>query len=274
MNKSKEIKIIAAIAGVLALFASCNKSGKDSKVVEIILEAQNAPYTYEDENGNPAGYEYEVLKAIEKKLPEWKFNYQVLDYETALAGVRTGKYTLDAGCKFRTPAREKAFLVSAPYNYFFMNLVVKADSGINGLEDMSGKSISPIVATDGRAVALKDWIDGHPEVTVDFKTLASSGAMADEIAKVEDGVFDAAYLFAEQANAILSEAKYTDLKITKRVDGRDTVFLINKDKKEFQKAVNKALEELTADGTLGELTVKFFGEDNFEVAKKIGLKKD
>jgi len=72
----------------------------------------------------------------------------------------------------------------------------------------------------------------------------------------------------------LSEAKYTDLKITKRVDGRDTVFLINKDKKEFQKAVNKALEELTADGTLGELTVKFFGEDNFEVAKKIGLKKD
>lgn len=274
MTKITGIKITAVAASLMALFLSCSKNDGASKTAEIILESQNAPYTYEDENGNPAGYEYEVLKAVEKKLPEWKFNYQVLDYETALAGVRTGKYDLDAGCKFRTPAREKAFLVSAPYNYFFMNLVVKAKSGIKNLADMSGKAISPIVATDGRAVALQDWIALHKDVKLEFKTLASSGSMADEIASVEDGVYDAAYLSAEQANAILKEAKYTDLTITERVDGRDTVFLINKDRSDLQQAVNKALEELTVDGTLGQLTVKYFGEDNFEVAKKIGLKKD
>ena len=245
----------------------------DVTVLEVALEANNAPYTYEDEDGNPAGYEYEVLKLIDEKLPQYEFNYTVIDYETAAAGVNTGKYAFESGCKFRTPAREEAFLVSDPYNYFFMNLVVKDDSGIEGLEDLSGKSIASIVGTDGRAVALNDWLKAHPDVDIQFEELAAAGAMADEIQGVEDGVFDAAYLSAEQAQAIFDESDYSDLKITDRVDGRDTVFLINKDSKDVQEALNSALKTLTDEGTLGSLTKEFFGEDNFEVAEKIGLKK-
>ena len=138
-----------------------------------------------------------ILKLIDDYLDDWTFNYTVLDYETALAGTTSGKYDLDSGCKFRTPAREEAFLVSNPYNYFFMNLVVKNDSGIKSLEDMDGKSIAPIVATDGRAVTLADWMEKHPDIKLDFETLAASGAMADEITSVEDGVYDAAAIFSQ-----------------------------------------------------------------------------
>lgn len=253
---------------------SSKGSGSKPQTVNVVLEADNQPYTYEDDNGKPAGYEYEVLKAVDKKLDNYNFKYQVLDYETAQAGLESGKYDLLSGCKFRTPAREEAFLVSKPYNYFFMNLVVKKDADISSLEDMNGKSIAPIVGTDGRAVALQDWIKKHPDVKIKFKTLASSGTMADEISQVEDGVYDAAYLSKEQADAILKETGYTDLKITDRVDGRDTVFLINKKEKDLQTAVNKALDELTSDGTLGKMTKDAFGEDNFEVAKKLGLTSD
>lgn len=236
-NLVSTLAIIAAATAVFGMTASAD----DVKTAEIVLEAENAPYTYEDDNGEPAGYEYEVLKLIDDYLDDWTFNYTVLDYETALAGTTSGKYDLDSGCKFRTPAREEAFLVSNPYNYFFMNLVVKNDSGIKSLEDMDGKSIAPIVATDGRAVTLADWMEKHPDIKLDFETLAASGAMADEITSVEDGVYDAAYLSAEQANAILDETGYDDLTITDRVDGRDTAFLINKDQTELQEAVNKAI---------------------------------
>ncbi|MCR4587439.1 MAG: transporter substrate-binding domain-containing protein [Lachnospiraceae bacterium] len=250
-------------------------SSAQVKTIEVALESENAPYTYEDENGNPAGYEYEVLKLVDELLPEYEFHYQVVDYETAAAGVTNGRYDFESGCKFRTPAREEAYLVSSPYNYFFMNLVVKSDSGIQGLEDLKGgKSIASIVSTDGRAVALNDWRKAHADIDLSFTELAASGSMADEIIGVEEGTFDAAYLSAEQANAILDELKFTDLTITDRVDGRDTVFLINKEKTDVQAALNKALDELTKQGKLGELTVQFFGEDNFEVARQIGLKKD
>ena len=115
-------------------------------------------------------------------------------------------------------------------------------------------------------------MEKHPDIKLDFETLAASGAMADEITSVEDGVYDAAYLSAEQANAILDETGYDDLTVTDRVDGRDTAFLINKDQTELQEAVNKAIDALTEDGTLSKLTEEFFGEDNFEVAKELGLR--
>ncbi len=155
-----------------------------------------------------------------------------------------------------------------------MNLVVKEDSQVESLEDMSGLAIAPIVGTDGRAVALNDWIKNHPDVAVEFEELASSGTMADEIASVEDGVYDAAYLSKEQADAILEETGFTDLKITDRVDGRDTVFLLNKDNTDLQAAVNSALDELTTNGTLGQMTKDAFGEDNFAVAAELGLASD
>ena len=268
----KGLKKITVLTTAVLAAAGLSASAEEAKTAEIVLEAENAPYTYEDDKGEPAGYEYEVLKLIDDYLEDWTFNYTVLDYETALAGTTNGKYDLDSGCKFRTPAREEAFLVSSPYNYFFMNLVVKDDSGIETLEDMDGKSIASIVGTDGRTVALTDWMESHPEIAIDFEPLAASGAMADEIAGVEDGVYDAAYLSAEQANAILEEAGYTDLTITERVDGRDTAFLIYKENTELQAAVNEAIDALTEDGTLGELTVEFFGEDNFAVAEELGLR--
>ena len=263
-------KIIVSIIALVLIFSSFALA--ETKTVEIALESGNAPYTYEDESGNPAGYEYEVLQAVDAYLTDYDFNYTVIDYETGLAGTTNGRYDVESGCKFRTPAREEAFEVTKPYNFFFMNLVVKADSGIESLADLDGKSIASIVATDGRAVALTDWLNSHPEVNIDFEYLAASGAMADEIAGVEDGVFDASYLSAEQANAILEEAGYTDLYITDRVDGRDTVFLITKGKTEIRDALNEAIDALTADGTLGALSMKWFGEDNFETAEALGLR--
>ena len=70
---------MALIAAATAAFGM-TASADDAKTAEIVLEAENAPYTYEDDNGEPAGYEYEVLKLIDDYLDDWTFNYTVLDY--------------------------------------------------------------------------------------------------------------------------------------------------------------------------------------------------
>lgn len=279
---NKTITIILSAAMILGVTACGTEkentetknisSEKEVKTAEISLVAENAPFTYEGDDGNPAGYDYEVLKLIDDYLEDWEFNFTVIDYETSLAGTTNGKYDMTAGAYFRTDAREKSFAISEPYNYFFLNLVVKADSGITSLEDLNEKSIAPIVGTDGRTAALNDWIESHPETKIDFTPLASSGAMADEIAGVEDGIYDAAYLSKEQAEAIFEEAGYTDLNITDIVDGRDTTFLMYNKDSELQEAINKAIASLTEDGTLGQLTEKWFGQNNFDKASELGLR--
>lgn len=96
-NLVSTLAIIAAATAVFGMTASAD----DVKTAEIVLEAENAPYTYEDDNGEPAGYEYEVLKLIDDYLDDWTFNYTVLDYETALAGTTSGK--IRSGFRLQIP---------------------------------------------------------------------------------------------------------------------------------------------------------------------------
>ena len=264
--------LVFALSLALLISATILPASAETRTAEVVLSTNNKPYTYQNEDGSPAGYDYEVLKLVDEYLTDWEFNYSIVDGDTATTGLETGKYDLQSACKFRTPAREEAYLISKPYNFFFLNLAVKADSGITSLYDLDGKSIAPILSTDGRTVTLLDWIAGHPEVQIEFEPLATSGTMAYEIAKVEDGVYDAAYLSEAQARAVIDEAGYTDLIITDIIDGRDTVFLYNKNNTELQAAMDEAIDALTADGTLGALTLEWFGQDNFAIAAELGLR--
>lgn len=38
------------------------------------------PYCYIDENGQPAGYELEVLKAIDELLPQYEFEFEPTEF--------------------------------------------------------------------------------------------------------------------------------------------------------------------------------------------------
>ena len=175
----KKLLALTLVAALGISFVGCSSNSKTSqssskevKTVEIALVAENAPYTYEDKDGKPAGYDYEVLKKIDAALPDYQFNYKVIDYETGLIGTKEGKYDINAGCYFRTDVREKTYLVSSPYNYYFLNLIVNPDSKIETLNDLNGKSVVPIDATDGRYAAFKDWLKAHPDVKINMEFLA------------------------------------------------------------------------------------------------------
>ena len=117
-------------------------------------------------DGSPAGFEYEVLKKIDDQNKNIKLEYSTLEYQNALIGLKEGKYDLVSGTFFRTPAREKDYLVTKPYNYYFLNLIVNPNSKIKTMEDLNGKSVVPIESTDGRYVAFRDWQKKHPNVKI------------------------------------------------------------------------------------------------------------
>ena len=47
---------------------------------------------------------------------------------------------------------------------------------------------------------------------------------------------------------------------------------MNKERTDLQAAVNEALIALTENGTMGELSQKWVGEDNFATAEALGLR--
>lgn len=285
MNGNKACGRIAAAALALATIlgvAGCGSAnastdnganGDSGKVttIKVVMSATDKPYAYQDENGKAAGFDVDVLNEIDEKLPQYKFEYSNGDYQTNLIGLKQNKYDLLIGSFFKTPAREEQYLLSKPYNYYFMNLIVNKDSPINSLEDLNGKTVDPIVPTDGRYVALQDWLKRHPDIKINVPTVTNQETYQDMANAVHAGTYDAIYLSKAQFDGVKDKLGY-EMKVTDVVDGAGTVILYNKEKGgDLQKAVDEQIDPLIKDGTLSKLSEKWFGQDNYEIARKLGL---
>lgn len=272
--------VVAALVAVgsLGTLAGCGtanakESNNGVKTVKFVLESQDPPYSYADKNGNPAGFDLAVLRAIDKKLDNYKFEYSVVDYQTALVGTKQGRYDALIGAFFETPARAKQYLLSKPYNYFFMNLIVPENSKIESLKDLNGKTLDPIVPTDGRYIAIQNWLKRNPDVKIEVPTVTNQETSQDMFNAVHDGTYDAVYLSKAQYEAVADTLGYT-LKVTDPVDAAGTVILYNKKSGEVQKAIDEQIDALITDGTLSEISKQYFKQDNFQKARKLGVLRD
>lgn len=272
--------VVAALVAVgsLGALAGCGtanakESNNGVKTVKFVLESQDPPYSYADKNGNPAGFDLAVLRAIDKKLDNYKFEYSVVDYQTALVGTKQGRYDALIGAFFETPARAKQYLLSKPYNYFFMNLIVPENSKIESLKDLNGKTLDPIVPTDGRYIAIQNWLKRNPDVKIEVPTVTNQETSQDMFNAVHDGTYDAVYLSKAQYEAVADTLGYT-LKVTDPVDAAGTVILYNKKSGEVQKAIDEQIDALITDGTLSEISKQYFKQDNFQEARELGVLRD
>lgn len=272
--------VVAALVAVgsLGALAGCGtanakESNNGVKTVKFVLESQDPPYSYADKNGNPAGFDLAVLRAIDKKLDNYKFEYSVVDYQTALVGTKQGRYDALIGAFFETPARAKQYLLSKPYNYFFMNLIVPENSKIESLKDLNGKTLDPIVPTDGRYIVIQNWLKRNPDVKIEVPTVTNQETSQDMFNAVHDGTYDAVYLSKAQYEAVADTLGYT-LKVTDPVDAAGTVILYNKKSGEVQKAIDEQIDALITDGTLSEISKQYFKQDNFQKARELGVLRD
>lgn len=272
--------VVAALVAVgsLGALAGCGtanakESNNGVKTVKFVLESQDPPYSYADKNGNPAGFDLAVLRAIDKKLDNYKFEYSVVDYQTALVGTKQGRYDALIGAFFETPARAKQYLLSKPYNYFFMSLIVPENSKIESLKDLNGKTLDPIVPTDGRYIAIQNWLKRNPDVKIEVPTVTNQETSQDMFNAVHDGTYDAVYLSKAQYEAVADTLGYT-LKVTDPVDAAGTVILYNKKSGEVQKAIDEQIDALITDGTLSEISKQYFKQDNFQKARELGVLRD
>jgi L-cystine transport system substrate-binding protein len=70
----------------IILLTACGTNNEtktsDANVKTIIVGTGNhyEPYCYLEKDGNLSGYEYEVLKAVNELLPQYKFEFQTYDF--------------------------------------------------------------------------------------------------------------------------------------------------------------------------------------------------
>lgn len=226
---------------------------KERGSIIVAMEGTWAPWTYHDEDDNLVGYDVEVAQNIAEKLGV-EVEFIEGAWDGLLAGLDAGRYDIMVNGVGVTEERAEKYNFSTPYAYNKTAVIVRGDyDEISSMEDLKGKKTANTISSTyaAQAEAYGATVTGVDDLNQTIELLLS---------KRIDATLNAEVVFndykKEHPEADVKIATYSDqveeiaIPIRK---GDDTVTLLN--------AVNDALDEMAKDGTLTELSEKYFGID-------------
>lgn len=271
------VLIVATVFGrqLTGKTAIHSQKSSDQKVTTLkVAHTQNyVPYDYVDKNGNSDGFEVAVLKAVDKKLKHYKFDYTGTSDEDLLIGLESGKYDIGTKGAWNTPERAKKFIIpNEAIGASIIGFAVrKSDEAkykdINSFANSGGKLV-PISPQNAQYNVIQEY-NKTAKKPIEL-TESESFSVADAYAWVLEGRYDAYFsikLSFKQAVQDKNGAyhQYANQLTWFPYKGIETYPLIHKNKtnQTFAKEYDKAIKELKKDGTIAKLSKKYFGEDVF-----------
>lgn len=226
---------------------------KERGSIIVAMEGTWAPWTYHDEDDNLVGYDVEVAQNIAEKLGV-EVEFIEGAWDGLLAGLDAGRYDIMVNGVGVTEERAEKYNFSTPYAYNKTAVIVRGDyDEISSMEDLKGKKTANTISSTyaAQAEAYGATVTGVDDLNQTIELLLS---------KRIDATLNAEVVFndykKEHPEADVKIATYSDqveeiaIPIRK---GDDTVTLLDD--------VNDALDEMAKDGTLTELSEKYFGMD-------------
>ena len=209
------------------------------------------PYEMTDDNGNCVGIDIEVAEAIADKLG-LELQVDDMDFDAALLAAQTGKSDMVMAGVTVTEERQTVMDFSNTYATGIQVVIVPEDSDIASIEDMTGKMIGVQRGTTGDlycSASVEDGGFGEENVTPYDNGLTAVQALLN--GQVDCVVIDNApakeFVEANPGLKIL-DTEYAN---------EDYAIGVAKGNTALLDAINGALEELQADGTVQSIVDKY-----------------
>lgn len=215
-------------------------------------EGTYRPFSYhEGGSGDITGYDVEVIKAVASKLGVTA-KFEETQWDGIFAGLEAGRFDVIANQVSITPERKSKYNFSAPYTLSTGVIVVRSDNtSITSFASLAGKITAQSLTSNWYTLAQDSGAN-----------IESVEGWAQSVALVEQGRVDA---------TVNDKLTFLDFKKTNGAAGlkiaaettekSESAFAFKKGGTTLTDAVDTALEELRADGTLSSLSNKYFGED-------------
>ena len=239
----------AASTGAADQLAAIQANGK----LVVALEGAWQPWSYHDESDTLVGYDVEVSRAIAEKLgvePE----YVESDWDSLFAGLDAGRFDIVCNGVEVTDERAKTYDFTTPYGYIHTALAVRKDNeDIKSFEDLKGKTTANSLASTYMKLA-----ESYGATVQGIDTLEET------IQLLTAGRIDATLNADVSFYDYLNVHPDADFKLVAQTEDASHVAIpVRKgdDSASLLEAINTAIEELRADGTLKALGEKYFGQD-------------
>lgn len=257
---------LAAVGGVaIALVAAVASPAQTTvRTIKIATAAESKPLSWGAIGVEPEGYEPDVLRAINAKLPQYKFEMEGAADIAQETGLVTGKYDMVTGGYYKSEARAKQFLIpDNPMGASMMKIYSRKGSNITGMKDLAGKRIVPVTAGGGVFKFVTQWLKDNPGEQIDITASSAGIPYPNRLNEVQTGKFDALILPSNLGEQTVIDNQKLDIVASEPVAINNTYMLIHKsdENKALAEDIDRVLKELKDDGTLDKFSQKWFGED-------------
>ena len=216
------------------------------------------PMGFVGDDGEYTGFDLDLAKEVCERQG-WEFVPQPIAWETKDATLNSGE--IDCIWNgFTMNGREDEYTWSDPYLDNQQVFVVRSDSGIESEEDLAGKIVD--VQTESSAQAA---LDDNPELADTFGTLQVIPDYDTGFMELESGAVVAMDIVVASYQIESRGADFTILDESIATEEYGIGFA--KGNEALRDTVQATLEEMAADGTMAEISEKWFGEDITTIGK-------
>lgn len=222
------------------------------------------PYVYVGEDDQPTGYDIEVLRAVFDLIPEYDLEIEVTDFGSVFAGLSAGNYKIGVNNFSYNEERAKTYLYSLPYDKVSYVFVFNKDAEpITSLADAAGLSFeggAGVSVTN----AVETWNELNPDNQINITYTEADTTVI--LQHIQDGTTDFGIIDGPMYTAYVDEYGFDIGKYdipeeeTKLIaDNLYAYYLLPQGEDELREKIDAAIIELKENGTLKELSEKYFG---------------
>ena len=245
--------LLAASAALGGLTACGGTDAKNSDLPQILIGSDTyPPYIYLNNDGTPAGIDVEIATEAFRRMG-YAARFEVIDWEQKTALVESGAIDCIWGC-FSMQGRETLYRWAGPYMVSRQVVAVNADSSIQSLSDLAGKTVMVQSTSKPESIFLSGSDPRIPQ-TVEVFSIEDRSV---QYAMLACGYVDA---IAAHETAILqymkdNNAAFRILEEPLLVTGLGVAFAKN-DSRGLDLQLNDTFAQMREDGTLERIVGKY-----------------
>jgi polar amino acid transport system substrate-binding protein len=256
---------VAAPAGDNDLLAEVKKRGK----LLISTDANYKPQSFKNPDGTWEGFDIDVGREIARRLgvePE----FLDISFDVMTAGSWNGRWDINVGSVTVTADRKKVLLFTGPYYYTPAAFAVHADSSTASIDALQGMRVGVGAATtyldylQGTLTLEGEEIQIPPPEGVEMKIYDTDQLAMQDLALGDGARLDAALtalpviqdaINSGQPVKVLGDPVYYEA-LAVALDKSSPL-----DSQSLLEEISRIVEEMHQDGTLTELSKKYYGVD-------------
>ena len=233
---------------------TAENTGNDDKTFVIGLDDSFPPMGFRDDENNIVGFDIDLATEAAKRMG-MDIKLQVVNWDTKELELDNGNVDALWNGLSVTPEREKAMTMTKPYLENDQVIVVKKDSPIKAKADLAGKNVGLQKGSSAYDAFMADDINTQ---------VAAMNEYPENVSALKDlgiGRIDAVIVDSVVARYYISSENADYVILDETLAPETYAVAVKKGNTELQEKIQKAMDDMMADGTAAKISEKWFGED-------------